>query len=166
MEVEIKTPGYISAWIGTFDSVKQLTVYETLFELAKNLVPSAGRDWFHAQLYTNTAAGTQGARYIALSETTSVPDDTWTTLTGEITTGGLARAAASPNPSHIAGTNVSIIEKTFTASANFPAVQVVGLFNAAGPPPSGTLAHVGRFAQVANVGSGQNLRVLCTINHG
>lgn len=161
--MEVKTPGYISAWIGTFDPVKKLTVYETLFELAKNLVPSAGRDWMHAQLYTNTAAGTQGARYIALSETTSVPDDSWTTLTGEIASGGLSRAAASPNPSHVAGTNVSIIEKTFTASANFPNTQVVGLFNASS---SGILAHVGRFQQIANVENGQNLRVLCTINHG
>ncbi len=161
--MEVKTPGYISAWLGTYDEVKNLTTYETLFELAKNLVPSAGRDWMHAQLYTNTSAGTQGARYIALSETTSVPDDSWTTLTGEITTGGLARAASSPNPSHIAGTNVSIVEKTFTASANFPATQVVGLFNASS---AGVLAHVGRFPQIADVQNGQNLRVLCTINHG
>jgi len=161
--MEIKTPGYISAWLGTYDKVKELTVYETLFELAKNLMPTAGRDWVHAQLYTNTSAGTQGARYIAVSETTDEPDDTWTTLDGEITTGGLSRAASSPAPAHVTGTNVSIIEKTFTASANFPDTQVVGLFNASS---SGILAHVGRFAQVANVQNGQNLRVLCTINHG
>lgn len=161
--MEVKTPGYISAWIGTFNPIKELTVYETLFELAKNLVPNAGRDWMHAQLYTNTAAGTQGARYIALSETEDEPDETWTTLDGEIASGGLSRAAASPNPSHVAGTNVSIIEKTFTASANFPDTQVVGLFNASSV---GILAHVGRFGQIADVQNGQNLRVLCTINHG
>jgi len=161
--MKVGTPGYISAWIGTYDKARQLTVYETLFILSKNLMTLAGRDWMHAQLYTNTSAGTQGARYIAVSETTSVPDDSWTTLTGEITTGGLARAAASPNPTHVAGTNVTITEKTFTASANFPNTQVVGLFNASS---SGTLAHVGRFTQVANVQNGQNLRVLCTINHG
>lgn len=159
----IQTPGYISAWLGTYDKVKNLTTYETLFLLAKNLVTDAGLDWMHAQLYTNTAAGTQGARYIALSETTSEPDASWTTLTGEISTGGLARAAASPNPSHVAGTNVTITEKTFTASANFPNTQVVGLFNASS---SGVLAHAGRFPSIANVANGQNLRVLCTINHG
>lgn len=161
--MKVGTPGYISAWLGTFDPVKELTVYETLFHLSKNLVTNNGRDWMHAQLYTNTAAGTQGARYIALSETTSEPDETWTTLTGEIVSGGLSRAAASPNPSHVAGTNVTITEKTFTASANFPAVQVVGLFNAS----SGvTLVHAGRFPSIANVTNGSTLRVLCTINHG
>lgn len=161
--MKIKSPGYISAWLGTFDPIRQLTVYETLFELAKNLVTNTGRDWMHAQLYTNTSSGTQGARYISLSETTSEPDETWTTLTGEIASGGLSRAAASPNPSHVSGTNVTITEKTFTASANFPNTQVVGLFNASS---SGTLVHAGRFPSIANVQNGQNLRVLCTINHG
>ncbi len=161
--MKVGTSGYISAQIGTFDEVKKLTVYETLFHLHKNLVPLAGLDWMHAQLYINTSNGTRGVNFIAVSETTSVPDDTWTTLTGEITTGGLGRATANPVASHVAGTNVSIIEKTFTASANFPAVQVVGLFNASS---AGVLGHVGRFQSAANVQNGQNFRVLCTINHG
>src|ERR1044071_1726187 len=114
--MKVGTAGYISAQLGTFDEVRKLTKYETLFHLHKNLVPNAGLDWMHAQLYINVAAGTRGANYIAVSETTSVPDETWTTLTGEITTGGLARATASPVASHVAGTNVSIIEKTFVAS--------------------------------------------------
>jgi hypothetical protein len=161
--VKIGTSGYISAQIGTYVEEKKLTVYDTLFHLSKNLVTNAGLDWMHAQLYTNTGTGTTAARFIAVSETTSPPDETWTTLSGEIDTGGLTRAAASPNPSHVAGTNVSIIEKTFTASANFPNVQVVALFNASS---SGVLVHVGRFPQIANVANGQNFRVLCTINHG
>jgi hypothetical protein len=129
-----------------------------------------GRDWFHAQLYTNTvqANATVGACYLGVSETTVAPDENWTAALftstyGEITTGTLARKLASPVPSHIAGTNVSIIETTWTPTANFPAVQVIGLLNAAS---AGKLVHVGRFDQVVSVITGQAFRALATINHG
>lgn len=169
MKFKIGTPGYLSCWIG--EKAKDITKYEALDILTKNLVPTPGRDWIHAQLYTNTSAGsaTKGANHIGVSETTVAPDETWTeadfrTTFGELTTGTMGRAAASPVPSHIAGTNVSLIEKTFAPSANFPNVQVVGLLTAASP--GGVLVHVGRFDVIANVQSGQNFRVLCTINHG
>lgn len=169
MKFKIGTPGYISYWIG--EKAKDITKYEALDILCKNLVPTPGRDWMHFQLYTNTiaASASKGANHIGVSETSVAPDDTWTetdfrTTFGELASGNMGRAAASPAPSHIAGTNVSLIEKTFSPSANFPNTQVVGLLTAASG--SGVLVHVGRFDTIANVQSGQSFRVLCTINHG
>ncbi len=129
-----------------------------------------GLDWLHFQLYTNTvqANATVGAVYLAVSETTIAPDENWTAALftstyGEITTGLLARKLSSPVPSHIAGTNVSIAEATWTPNANFPDVQVLALLNAAS---GGKLVHVGRFDAIQPVVSGQSFRALATINHG
>ena|ERR1044071_8320682 len=163
MKTKIGTSGYISAWIANKED--DCWIYKNLFHLCKNLVPTTARDWIHAQLYTNTvqANATIGANKVAVSETTDVPDESWTTLHGEITTGNLTRQAASPAPTHIAGTNVSIIETTWTPSSSFPNVQVIGLFNATS---GGIPAHIGRFDQIASVVSGQAFRALSTINHG
>jgi hypothetical protein len=135
----------------------------TNFDIA-NLVTDAGVDWWHAQLLINTSAGTRGSNFIAISESTSNPLDTWTTLASEITTGGLSRAVSSPAANHIVGTNVSVLEKTFTASANFnTGIRLVGLFNVTGPPPAGILNHVGILDKVTQVPSGSQFRVLCTM---
>jgi len=129
-----------------------------------------GRDWLHFQLYNNPtqANATIGAVYLAVSETVVSPDENWTAALftstyGEITTGLLARKIASPVSSHIAGTNVSITETTWTPNANFPNVQVLALLNASS---AGKLVHVGRFDAIVPVVSGQSFRALATINHG
>ena len=36
-----------------------------------NLLTNSGRDWMHAQVYTNTGAGTRGAGFIALTSNTA-----------------------------------------------------------------------------------------------
>ena len=162
-----KGGGYLSTQVGTWDPYKESWKMEQLDLLTKNLVTLAGRDFFHTQNYINTSAVSRGTNVVCLSETTSEPLDSWTTLTGEITTFGLSRATASPVASHVTGTNVSIVEKTFTASGgSFPAVQVVGLNNNTGAPPVGTFSHIGRFATIANVQNGQSFRAFCTLNHG
>jgi len=129
-----------------------------------NLVTSAGIDWWHSQLLTNTsqASATIGSNYIALSESLLTPNATWTTLDAEITTGGLGRAQSSPAPVHVVGTNVSVIDKTFTASANFSGVRLIGLFNNA-TAGSGVLNHVGLLDKVTAVPSGQQLRAVATL---
>ena len=86
-----------------------------------NLLTNSGRDWMHAQVYTNTAVGTRGAGYIGLSANAAAPAATDTTLTGEITTGGLARVDAGTK-THTGGTNSTTIQHTFTASAVHTAV--------------------------------------------
>jgi hypothetical protein len=87
-----------------------------------NLLTNGGRDFIHNQAYTNTSAGTQGSRYIAVTTDTGSPAAGDTTLTSEITTNGLGRAAATTN-THSAGTNQSTLGITFTASGAHTAVQ-------------------------------------------
>lgn len=132
-----------------------------LCENKKNTLTNAGRDLFHAQCYTNTSAGTRGAGFIALTTNTDSPAVTDTALTGEITTGGLARADTTTK-SHTSGTNTTTIQHTFTASATHTAVVKCGLFNAS----SGTtLAHVNTFTTVT-LQSSDTLQVTWTLTLG
>ena len=126
-----------------------------------NLLTNSGRDWMHAQVYTNTSAGTRGAGYIALTTNTGAPAATDTTLTGEITTNGLARADASTK-THSSGTNSTTIQHTFTASGTHTAVQKAALFNAAS---SGYMAHVNTFTPVT-LQSSDTLQVTWTVTLG
>jgi len=93
-----------------------------------NLLTTSGRDFFHAQLYTNTSVGTKGANAIAISDNAVNPVAGDTTLVGEITTGGLTRVQAA-TITHVAGTNVTTLENVFTATAIFTALHKSGLFN-------------------------------------
>jgi hypothetical protein len=126
-----------------------------------NLLTNSGRDWMHAQVYTNTAAGTRGAGYIALTSDTGSPSATDTTLTGEITTNGLARADATTK-THTGGTNSTTIQHTFTASGTHTAVQKAALFNAAS---SGYMAHENTFTPVT-LQSSDTLQVTWTVTLG
>jgi hypothetical protein len=129
-----------------------------------NLVTFAGIDWWHAQLLVNTvqANATIGSNYIALSESLLTPNATWTTLDSEITTGGLGRAQSSPAPVHVVGTNITVLDRTFTASANFSGVRLIGLWNHP-TVGSGILNHVGLLDKVTAVTSGQQLRAVATL---
>ena len=92
-----------------------------------NLITSAGKDFISAQL-GSTSPGTNGANYIALSADTGAPAAGDTTLTGEITTGGLVRTQGTY--AHTNGQSTFTVSKTFTASATHTAVQKAGLFTA------------------------------------
>jgi len=111
-------------------------------KLKHNLLTNNGRDGFHNLIYTN-ASGTYRAFYaIGLTESTITPADTDTTLTGEISTNGLARVDAGTH-SHTTGTNTSLVEHTFTATGAFTNVQASATFNATS---SGTMGHIATFA--------------------
>ena len=126
-----------------------------------NLLTTDGRDFFHAQVYTNTTAGTRGANFIALTSDSSGADAGDTTLPSEISTGGLERAVAT-TITHTNDSNVTTLVKTFTASATHTAVQMSGTFNAA----SGvTLAHEAVFTSVTLVSS-DTLQVTWTLTLG
>ena len=127
----------------------------------KNVLTNNGRDWMHAQVYTNTAAGTRGAGFIAVSVNAGGADAAHTAVAGEIVTGGLERADATTK-THSAGTNSTTIAHTFTAGAQHTAVQLGGLFNAA----SGvTLVHENTFTP-ASLESADTLTVTATLNLG
>ena len=74
-----------------------------------NLLTNAGRDYFHAQCYTNTSAGGIGCNYIALSENSGGAAAGHTAVAGEISTSGLARAQASTR-THTSGTNTNLTQ--------------------------------------------------------
>jgi len=140
--------------------------FEYFAKFQPNLVPTAGRDWVHQQLYTNTAAGTRGAGFIAVSADAVNPAVGDTTLVGEITVGGLARADASTK-THTAGTNVSTIQHVFTATQLFTNLHKSALFNAAGPPPAGQMPHAAAFTtDVGTLASGDTLTITWTLTAG
>ena len=129
----------------------------------KNLLTNGGRDWMHAQVYTNTSAGTRGSGYIAVSEETTNPAAGDTTLASEITTNGLARVDAGTK-SHSAGTNSTLIETTMTASGSFTDVVKSGLFNASS---GGTLTHAAKYTTGSGTMiSGDTLKTSWTLNLG
>lgn len=117
-------------------------ITKTLAWFKHNLLTDAGKDWMHAQVYTNTSAGTRGAGYIASTQSTITPATSDTTLTGEIATNGLTRADAGTK-THTAGSNSTLIEHTFTATGSFTSVLASALFNASS---SGTMPHIANFA--------------------
>jgi len=134
---------------------------EILCHNKHNLLTNAGRDYFHAQDYTNTSAGGIGCNYIALSENSSGAAVGHTEVASEISTGGLGRTQASTR-THSSGTNTTTLQQTFTSSATFTAVQLSGLLNAGS---SGTLGHEATFTSVALV-SGDTLQVTWTLTLG
>ena len=126
-----------------------------------NLLTTDGRDFFHAQVYTNTSAGTRGANFIALTTDSSGAAAGDTTLPSEIATGGLERAVAT-TITHTDDSNVTTLVKTFTASATHTAVQMSGTFNAAS---GAILAHEAVFTAVTLVSS-DTLQVTWTLTLG
>ena len=126
-----------------------------------NLLTTDGRDFFHAQVYTNTSTGTVGANFIALTTDSTGADAGDTTLPGEISTGGLGRAIAT-TITHTDDTNTTTLVKTFTASGTHTAVQMSGTFNAAS---GGILAHEAVFTSVTLVSS-DTLQVTWTLTLG
>jgi len=122
-----------------------------------NLLTDAGRDFLHQQGYATSGITTDGANYIAVSDDGGAPADGDTSLTGEITSGGLSRAQASV--SHSAGNNTTELQNTFTATASHTNVQKSALFTAA---TSGTMVHEATFSAV-NLENNDQLQVTWTI---
>ena len=135
--------------------------WETIDQHHPNLLTTEGRDFFHAQVYTNVAAGTRGSNFIAVSTDGTAPAAGDTTLTAEITTNGLARIQAT-TINHTDNANVTLIEHEWTASGTHTNVQKVGLFNII---TAGILTHEGTFT-AASLISGDKLKVSYTVNLG
>lgn len=155
MTIEV---GYCSVAVkrAGFSEWEQITLYK------HNTFTNAGRDLAHAQMYTNTSAGTRGAGYVAVSADTGTPAAGDTSLTGEISTNGLARADATTK-THSAGTNTSTIEHTYTASGAHTAVHKAALFNASSGP---TMAHAAVFSSDVTLATNDQLKVTFTLTLG
>ena len=139
-------------------------VDEEIIQIDKlNLLTTSGRDFFHAQVYTNTSAGTKGGNGIAVSAEATNPVAGDTTLVGEITTGGLTRVQAT-TISHTATTNVTTIENTYTATAIHTAVHKSGLFNQ--NTIGGQMTHASEFTADVTLQIGDTLTVTWTLTLG
>lgn len=86
---------------------------------------------------SNGTGSYAAANYIAVTENATAPAAGDTTLTGELTGEGFARAQATY--AHTNGTNTTTLTKTFTMSSGTSrTINKAGLFNASS---SGTLAY-------------------------
>jgi hypothetical protein len=128
-------------------------------ETVHNVITNAGRDYLHLQGYATSGLGTNGLNFIGLSNDTLTETVASTTLSNEITTLGLARAAGAY--AHSAGTNTTTINRTFTASGTVSA-QKAALFTAVS---AGTMNHALAFTQ-RNLINGDTLAVTFTITLG
>jgi hypothetical protein len=127
-----------------------------------NLFTNAGRDYAHAQMYTNTSAGGRGSGFIASSAETTSPAAGDTTLASEITTNGLGRADATTK-THTGGTNTTVIEHTFTASGAHTAVHKAALFTASS---AGTMTHAANFSSDVTLATNDQLKITFTLTLG
>ena len=149
--------GYVSVHVWR----KATGEWETIDEYHPNLLTTDGRDFYHAQVLTNTSAGTRGSGFLAVTTDSGAPAAGDTTLATEITTNGLARADATTK-THTDNTNSTTIEHEWTASGTHTNVQKCALFNAGA---AGIMTHEGTFT-AASLISGDKLKVTYVINIG
>lgn len=151
--------GYLCATVTKAESgrTKQLAKFK------HNLLTNAGRDAFHALVYTNTAAGTRGFGYVGVTETAVTPAVGDTTLAGEIVVNGLQRADATTK-THSAGTNSTTVEHTYTAGGAFTDVKASATFVGSGAV---TMGHIATFSTGSGtLASNDTLKVTWTLNLG
>lgn len=101
------------------------------------------------------------ARYMALTENAGAAAAGDTVLTGEITTGGCARATITY--AHTGGTATLTLQKAFSVTASFPAIHKMGLFTASNPTAAGVLVFESVLNADANVVNGDTLTVTDTV---
>jgi len=130
-----------------------------------NLLVDNGRDEIHQISYTEGSATVGGGfKYIAVSTNATSPSTQDATMAGEVNSGGLERAVDT-TPTHTVGTNQSVLDNLFTATASHTAVQKSGLFDRTGSQGTGILSHEGTFTS-ANLVSTDTLDVTWTITLG
>jgi hypothetical protein len=135
--------------------------WEIVDEDVPNLLTNGGRDWAHAQLYTNNAAGTAGANFLGVTANAGAPAAGDTVLTGEVTGSGFVRILC-PTRTHTAGTNTTLLEHEFTATAQVLDLQKAGLFTAV---TGGILVHENTFT-ITDMENGDKLKISWTVTAG
>jgi hypothetical protein len=135
---------------------------QVLADKVHNVFPSACIDKIHKMAFIDTTATEVGFNFIALTaDTGQTINAAQTSLTSEITTNGLGRAAAGTK-THTNGTNTSLIEHTFTLSGSQSDITRAALFNASSSGTMGPFAAFSNGATGAMV-SGETVKVSITI---
>lgn len=152
MEEGMNFKGYVTVKVKKADGTE-----EVICERKPNLVTTVGVDWQFLQLYN---AGTVNeAIYVAVSSNATPPAVGDSSLTGEIVTSGLTRAAGTP--AHVAGTATATITKVFTATGSHTAVQKTALFTEI---TGGVMVHENSFP-ACNLEDTDQLTVIWTITN-
>lgn len=156
----MKSDGFISVNVFRHKTQK----WENVCLHKHNLLTNGGRDFYHAQVLTNSAAGTRGSNYMGVTNTGSfTPAAGDTTMSGELAVNGFSRADSSgAGTTHTNGTNSTTITHTYTATGTQTLIQGSGLFNASS---AGTLTHEASFTSTDLV-LNDTLAVTWTINVG
>jgi len=133
---------------------------EVLAKTVPNQLQDDGADDMHNALWENQGAATQlGFTHMAVTDDGGgLPADSATTLTAEITTGGLIRID-SDTTTHTVGQKTTLVEHTYTATATHTAVQKGALFDA---NTSGTMGIVYLFTST-NLVNNDTLKVSVTV---
>jgi hypothetical protein len=144
-----------------YDEKRKIWMYKEQDEgeLVHNVITDLGLDQLHEAGYKASHGHSAGFSFIALSNDTVGEDATSTTLSNEISSNGLTRAAGTFD--HTTTENTSTIDKTFTATGSQSA-QKAALFDASS---NGTMNHVLGFTQRALVTDDQ-LAITFTITLG
>lgn len=100
-------------------------------------------------------------RFMALTENASAAAAGNTALTGEITTGGCARALTTYAHTNDAATLT--LQKAFSVTASFPAIHRIGLFTASTLTAAGIMVFEAVLNADANVVNGDTLTVTDTV---
>jgi hypothetical protein len=127
-----------------------------------NLRTDGGDDFFHAQLF-GTSAATAQANYLAITSTVITPAASHTTLSGELTTNGLARKQATVT--HTASSSSTLLQATWTynGAAGTVTINAVGLFTASS---AGTMTHEASIPSAPTVtNNGDTATVNYTMNY-
>lgn len=121
----------------------------------------AGRD-HQARVVADSSSNATGpyapACWMAVSEDLADPDAAETTLTGEITTGPMARAQGVY--AHTDGSNVFTVTRQITSDRTATLAKVA-LFNS---ESGGTMAYVDLLNQTADLHSGDQVQVTYAVN--
>jgi hypothetical protein len=125
-------------------------------EEVTNVITNGGRDFVMDQAY-GTSPGSNGLNWIALSDSTLTETAASTTLSGEITGNGLARAQGTY--AHTAGTSTLTVSRVFTATGA-QSCRKAALFSASS---GGTMNHAVAFASAKSLDPGDTLSVTFTI---
>jgi hypothetical protein len=131
--------GYVTANVRRWnEQTKSYGAWQCITDKKHNLLTNGGKDFFFQQCYKDTGLGTNGTYFQGVTTTAITPAVGDTTLSGELSTNGFARAAGTY--AHTNGTTTATVTTTFTATGvpSPNTVQGGALFTASS---AGTMSH-------------------------
>lgn len=165
------TPFVASAYVGWTVVAEESTNAPVSANIGSNTTSVLTVDaWRNADDSAGTTPGatanyaiypTVRPRFMGITEDSGAGAAGDTVLTGEITTGGCARALTTY--AHTAAAATLTLSKTFSVTGTFPAIHRMGLFSASNTTAAGVLIFESVLNANANVVSGDSLAITDTV---